>query len=196
MPHNYPVNGQLDAARQRWMQPSPPLAATAPATAPATAAAPSLDCAALLFVQRVIIYPNYLDNRKTVAQGRRIPKELGAARAGGSWTGSCEVGIDGVTHVRLPLHCCCRPLPLASYAACESPNAIEITEVIMNFLKLEAHAEVCRGVWVVLHASCVCVRVWHCSTCKADWLDGWMSECRQRAILATGWCLGACGSSC
>ncbi|EFN55031.1 hypothetical protein CHLNCDRAFT_134874 [Chlorella variabilis] len=27
--------------------------------------------------KRVIVYPNYLDNRKTVAQGRRIPKELG-----------------------------------------------------------------------------------------------------------------------
>ncbi|PSC72194.1 signal recognition particle 19 kDa -like [Micractinium conductrix] len=26
--------------------------------------------------KRVIVYPNYLDNRKTVAQGRRIPKEL------------------------------------------------------------------------------------------------------------------------
>ncbi|KAL4441202.1 hypothetical protein ABPG77_011439 [Micractinium sp. CCAP 211/92] len=26
--------------------------------------------------KRVIIYPNYLDNRKTVAQGRRIPKDL------------------------------------------------------------------------------------------------------------------------
>lgn len=26
--------------------------------------------------KRVIIYPNYLDNRKTVAEGRRIPKEL------------------------------------------------------------------------------------------------------------------------
>lgn len=31
----------------------------------------------LTALQRVIIYPNYLDNRKTVAQGRRIPKELG-----------------------------------------------------------------------------------------------------------------------
>ncbi|KAI3438084.1 hypothetical protein D9Q98_000526 [Chlorella vulgaris] len=26
--------------------------------------------------KRVILYPNYIDNRKTVAQGRRIPKQL------------------------------------------------------------------------------------------------------------------------
>ncbi|PRW57351.1 signal recognition particle 19 kDa -like [Chlorella sorokiniana] len=28
--------------------------------------------------KRIIIYPNYIDSRKTVAQGRRIPKELAA----------------------------------------------------------------------------------------------------------------------
>lgn len=35
----------------------------------------------LISLQRVIIYPNYLDNRKTVAEGRRIPKELGKGPA-------------------------------------------------------------------------------------------------------------------
>ena len=50
-------------------------------------------------VQRVIIYPNYLDNRKTVAQGRRIPKELGAARGGGLGGQACEDGkVDGKRH--------------------------------------------------------------------------------------------------
>ena len=50
--------------------PPPPLLPPLPPPTPAGALPFSL-------LQRVIVYPNYLDNRKTVAQGRRIPKELG-----------------------------------------------------------------------------------------------------------------------
>lgn len=31
----------------------------------------------IVSVQRVIIYPNYIDSKKTVAEGRRIPKDKG-----------------------------------------------------------------------------------------------------------------------
>ena len=46
------------------LPPAPPLLSRSP-------------CSRFLCLQRVIIYPNYLDSRKTVAMGRRVPKELG-----------------------------------------------------------------------------------------------------------------------
>lgn len=32
-------------------------------------------------VQRIIVYPNYIDSTKTVAEGRCIPKDLGECRS-------------------------------------------------------------------------------------------------------------------
>ena len=37
----------------------------------------SLSLSRILDLQRIIIYPNYVDSKKTVAEGRRIPKDKG-----------------------------------------------------------------------------------------------------------------------
>ena len=57
--------------------------------------------------QRIIIYPNYLDNRKTVAQGRCIPKELGTRVPGGCCSGAlslcrCAAAAQPCPHLLAP----------------------------------------------------------------------------------------------
>lgn len=93
----------------------------------------------LPLLQRVIIYPSYIDNRKTVAQGRRIPREQG----------TCDcLTVALSSSVAVPTVVC----PCA--AACEAPNAIEIYECIINGLKLEAEAEVCIRNGCASHTPC------------------------------------------
>ena len=40
---------------------------------------PGQSLSAIFNLQRIIIYPNYIDSKKTVAEGRRIPKDKGDA---------------------------------------------------------------------------------------------------------------------
>lgn len=93
-------------------------------------------------LQRVIIYPNYIDSRKTVAQGRRIPKELGApAGACRECAAAAACRGERETSPRLIMQLN-GAIAAPSRAAAESPNALEIYECIINGLKLEAEAEV------------------------------------------------------
>ena len=97
-----------------------------------------------------MVYPHYISKQKTVAQGRRIPKELGAraalergGRGGGRGRGAATVGArdasGGATAAsRPPAHTTlCRTL-----AACDHPTTPEIVDIVVNELKLPGEVEV------------------------------------------------------
>ena len=77
-------------------------------------------------VQRVQIYPCYINSKRTVAAGRKI------AKAKGTHCSACHrVG--------------CWPLPGSSIlvcAACEDPTPLEIVDCCIRGLKLQADLEV------------------------------------------------------
>ena len=140
----------LSACRTKRSGRGHPRAAAALRCLRCRSAFPRLPCPSTA-LQRIIIYPNYLDSRKTVAMGRRIPKELGeqqTAAAGSS--SSTRRPKWRATALRLPLTAQRWPPAMRAFpaaAACEAPNAIEIAECITNGLKLEAEPEVRRQAW-------------------------------------------------
>lgn len=96
-------------------------------------------------LQRVILYPNYINAGKTIAEGRRISKEKGAYS---TWPKADNISIQSVYPCKLTC--------IVWYAACEKPNAGEIFDCCTKGLKLTAQLEVRP-----LHPICSCVSNWH-----------------------------------
>lgn len=86
-------------------------------------------------VQRVVIYPAYINSNVTVAGGRRIPKDKG------------ELHLSRCLIVRLSAQPCLgdESKPSSLPAGCKDPNVIEITDCCVGILKLKAEYEVRPG---------------------------------------------------
>ena len=96
-------------------------------------------------LQRIIIYPNYIDSKKTVAEGRRIPKDKGvnARKASFKVAATCRpAGVPDYPIQKEP------KFHIHMSAGCDFPNVKEITDSCVIGLSLKAEYEV-RGMKLI-----------------------------------------------
>lgn len=107
-------------------------------------------------LQRVIIYPNYLNIKKTVAEGRRIPKDKG------------QLFIHSASSISVS------DIKIWWSAACDNPQLIEMLDSCTKGLKLAAELE-------VRHAVCT-----HYQNINIPCSVYWYVKCRTRPTVGTG----------